>query len=161
MLSGKRALITGSTRGIGKAIAKCLANNGCEVVITGKSIQSTEKLPGCVYSVAEEIGELAHPMPLNLRNETEIIETVEKVKNLGGLDILINNASAMWWKPVELTSLKHFDLMHDVNVRATYALTWECLPLLMKNGGHVITHSPPLVHTNLDCLSRLFPGVYG
>ena len=71
MLTGKRALITGSTRGIGKTIAACLSKHGCEVIITGKSIKCTDKLPGSVYSVAEEIGTLAHPMPLNLRNESE------------------------------------------------------------------------------------------
>ena len=144
-IRGKVALITGSTRGIGEKIAKTLAGNGCRVVIMGKSRESTERLPGSVYSVSKEIGDLAYPLSLDIRDNVACRKAVDEVKNeLGRIDYLINNASAMWWKPVELTDWKHFDLLHDVNVRATYGLTRECLPHLLENGGHVVTHSPPL-----------------
>ena len=154
-LLGKVALITGSTRGIGKQIAKTLAKNNCKVVILGKSVESTSKLPGSIYSVADEIGDLAYPMVLDLRDENMCIDVVHNVKKkLGRIDYLINNASAMWWKSVENTGWKEFDLLHDVNVRGTYGLTRECMPYLLENGGHVITHSPPLDFSNIKWMKN-------
>lgn len=154
-IRGKVALITGSTRGIGKKIAETLASHGCRVVIMGKSVESTERLPGSVYSVSKEIGDLAYPVPLDIRDSEGCKKAVTEVKKkLGRIDYLINNASAMWWKPVELTDWKHFDLLHDVNVRGTYGLTRECLPHLLENGGHVVTHSPPLDFRDLSTMKN-------
>ena len=155
-LTGRIALITGSSRGIGATIAKTLAGDGCTVIITGKSVVENIKLPGTVYSTADEINRknqgkaIAYPLDITDDNECKI--AVDHVINkYGKIDFLINNASAMWWKPISETPVSKFDLLHNVNVRATYNLCHHVIPHMLCNKfGHIITHSPPLTVGYLD-----------
>ena len=149
MLSGKVAFVTGASRGIGKVIAESLAKNGAAVSLVSKSVVSSELLPGTVTEVADQInqqGGKALAIPLDVRDAQGCKDAIDStVKHFGKLDILINNASALWWKPIEETPTEKFDLLHDVNVRATYTLSRNAVPYLLESGGgHIISHSPPL-----------------
>lgn len=149
MLNGKVAFITGASRGFGRVIAEKLSSEGASVALISKSRVSSEKLPGTVEELASKInsqGGEALPIPLDIRDaegcEKAIHDTVSK---FGKLDILINNASALWWKPISETPVDKFDLLHHVNVRATYVLSRTAIPYLLESGGgHIVTHSPPL-----------------
>jgi citronellol/citronellal dehydrogenase len=148
----KTAFITGASRGIGKAIAMRLAKEGANIVIAAKSVEENPKLGGTIYSAAKEIEEAggkALAVQSDIRFEDQINEAVEKaVEAFGGIDILINNASAISLTKVEQTEPKAFDLMHDINVRGTFFVSKACIPFL-KNGvnAHILNLSPPL---NLD-----------
>jgi citronellol/citronellal dehydrogenase len=142
-------VVTGSSRGIGRVMALGLAAEGAAVVVTGKSEQSTEKLPGSIHSVAEEItaaGGRAIAVRLDVRREDEVAAMVERaVDELGSLDILVNNAGALWWKPVLETPLKRYDLMWEVNVRGAFACAQHALPHMIRSGfGHIVMCSPPI-----------------
>jgi citronellol/citronellal dehydrogenase len=145
----KTAFITGASRGIGKAIAQRLAAAGANIVIAAKSIEENPKLGGTIYSAAQEIaaaGGKALAVACDIRDEMQIQNAVEKaVERFGGIDILINNASAISLTPIEQTELKRFDLMHDINVRGTFFVSKACIPYL-KNGNnpHLLNLSPPL-----------------
>ena len=148
-LSNKTILITGSSRGIGRAMALRFAEDGANVVITGKTTEKHETLPGTIYSVAEEVekaGGKALPIMLDVRDETQIEAAVAKiVETFGGIDILVNNASAISLTNTLNTSLKRFDLMMGVNARATFACSRACMPHLMKSKNpHILNMSPPL-----------------
>jgi citronellol/citronellal dehydrogenase len=148
-LEDRVAIITGSSRGIGRALALRLATEGAHVVVTGKSETATEKLPGTIYTVAEEVealGRRALPLKVDVRHEAEVEAMVERsMEEFGRLDILINNAGALWWQPVLDTPPKRFDLMWQVNVRAAYLATYFALPHLIANGwGHIINCSPEI-----------------
>jgi citronellol/citronellal dehydrogenase len=148
-LEGRVAVVTGSSRGIGRVMALGLAAEGAAVVVTGKSEQSTEKLPGSIHSVAEEItaaGGRAIAVRLDVRKEDEVAAMVERsVEELGSLDILVNNAGALWWKPVLETPLKRYDLMWEVNVRGAFTCAQQALPHMIRNGfGHIVMCSPPI-----------------
>ena len=148
-LEGRVAIITGSSRGIGRAFALRLAREGADVVVTGKSEQSTEKLPGSIYTVAEEVeatGRKALPVRVDVRSEEDVKNMVDRtIEAFGRLDILINNAGAMWWERVLDTPPKRFDLMWQVNVRAAYLCTYYALPHMIENRwGHIINLSPPI-----------------
>jgi citronellol/citronellal dehydrogenase len=126
-----------------------LAAEGAAVVITGKSEQSTEKLPGSIYSVVEEIaaaGGRAMAVRLDVRKEDDVATMVQRtVDELGSLDILVNNAGALWWKPVLETPLKRYDLMWEVNVRGSFMCAQQALPHMISNGfGHIVMCSPPI-----------------
>ena len=145
----KVIFITGATRGIGKAIALKLAAEGARIVIAAKSVEENAKLGGTIYSAAKEIeaaGGQALPIVLDVRNEDAIIAAVNETANtFGGIDVLINNASAISLTPTEATTSKRFDLMHDVNVRGTFLMTKHCIPLLKKaSNPHILTLSPPI-----------------
>jgi citronellol/citronellal dehydrogenase len=149
MLKNSTIFITGATRGIGKAIALKAAKDGANIVVTGKTENPHPKLPGTIYETAHEIEQLggkALPILMDVRDDAQVAEAVQKVENhFGGIDILINNASAISLTPVECTPLKKFDLMMDVNLRGTYALSQACLPFLKKaQNPHILTLSPPL-----------------
>lgn len=149
VLDGRVAVITGSSRGIGRAFVLRLAREGADIVITGKSEESTEKLPGSIYSVAEEVEELgrrALPVRVDVRSEEDVKNMVEKtVETFGRLDILVNNAGAMWWEQVLNTPPKRYDLMWQVNVRAAYLSAYYALPHMIENGwGHIVNLSPPI-----------------
>lgn len=152
-LRGKVAIISGSTRGIGSAIAKRLAKNECQVIITGKSENENKKLPGTIYSVANEINEsggIAEGIYLNLLEEKSISELVDKViSNYGKIDILINNASALYWNYIENTPIKKYDLINKVNTRGTYLLSQACIPH-MPPGSSIITQSLPINSVFMD-----------
>ncbi len=145
----KTIFITGSSRGIGAAIALKLAAHGANLVITGKSDKPHPTLPGTIYSVAKEVeiaGGRALAIPLDLRYEDQIEAAVEQtVARFGGIDVLINNASAISLTHTLDTPMKRFDLMFAVNVRGTYASSQACIPWLEKSANpHILTLAPPL-----------------
>ena len=151
-LNNKTMFITGGTRGIGKAIALRAARDGANIIIAAKSDKPLASLPGTIYSVAEEIeqaGGQALPVKLDVRDDTAIANAVSRaVDRFGGLDILVNNASAITLQNTLDLPMKRFDLMHAVNVRGTYACSKACLPHLLKSDNpHILNLSPPL---NLD-----------
>lgn len=148
-LRGRVALISGGSRGIGREIALGLAREGVKVAIAAKSIEAKPGLPGTIFTVAEEIEALggeALPLQCDVRDDAQIEATVQKVmEHFGRLDILINNAGALWWQPVADTPAKRFDLMMDVNVRASFLLSRAVMPHMIKEGwGHIINMSPPV-----------------
>jgi citronellol/citronellal dehydrogenase len=149
-LTGRVAIITGSSRGIGREMALALAAAGVHVVVTGKSEESTDKLPGSIHTVVAEIearGGQALAVKVDVRDEEQVARMIEQtIERFGRLDILINNAGALWWKPILDTPVKRFDLMWDINVRASFIASYYALPHLIKNGwGHVINCSMPIV----------------
>ncbi|HZU75682.1 MAG TPA: SDR family NAD(P)-dependent oxidoreductase, partial [Dehalococcoidia bacterium] len=148
-LSGRVAVVTGSSRGIVRAFALRLARAGAAVVVTGKSEQSTERLPGSIHSVAEEVeraGGSALAVRLDVRHEEEIAAMVTRtIERFGRLDILVNNAGALWWKPVLETPAKRYDLMWEVNVRASFLCAYHALPhMVQQHWGHIVNCSPPI-----------------
>jgi citronellol/citronellal dehydrogenase len=150
--ANRTALITGASRGIGKAIALRLAKEGCNIVIAAKSVEENAKLGGTIFSAAEEIeraGGKALPVQCDIRFEEQVANTVEKaVERFGGIDILINNASAISLTGTEKTESKRFDLMYNINVRGTFIMTKACIPYLKKSSNaHILTLSPPI---NMD-----------
>lgn len=147
--SNKTALITGATRGIGKAMALRLAKEGANIVIAAKSVEENPKLGGTIFSAAKEIedaGGKALPVQCDIRYEDQVQNAVEKtVAAFGGIDILINNASAISLTTTEQTETKRFDLMQSINVRGTFLVTKACVPHLRKStNAHILTLSPPL-----------------
>src|SRR5258706_6350558 len=145
----KTVFITGASRGIGKAIALRLASEGANIVIAAKSIEENPKLGGTIYSAAKEIEEAGGKslaVQVDIRNEEQIKNAVGKtISTFGGIDILVNNASAIRQGNTEQTDAKHFDLMHDINVRGTFLVTRYCIPLLKRSSNpHILTMSPPL-----------------
>jgi citronellol/citronellal dehydrogenase len=148
-LKGKTVFITGGSRGIGKAIALRLAREGANIAIAAKTTEPHPKLEGTIYSAAEEIeaaGGKALPLLCDIRNEEMIQSAVdETAKTFGGIDILINNASAINLNPTPLIEPKRFDLMHDIQVRGTFLVSRACIPHLKKSGhAHILNLSPPL-----------------
>src|SRR2546426_4076843 len=148
-LSGKTLFITGASRGIGKAIALRAARDGARIVIAAKTEVPHPKLPGTIHTAAEEIeraGGRALPIAGDIRNETEVERAVARaVETFGGIDILVNNASAISLTDTRNTPMKRFDLMHQVNTRGTFVCTQACLPHLARaSNPHVLMISPPL-----------------
>ena len=152
-LANKKIFITGGSRGIGLAIALRAAKDGANITIAAKSVEENPKLGGTIYSAAKEIeaaGGKALPIQCDIRDESAIAEAVEKAATqFGGLDILINNASAINLTPTEKTPAKRFDLMFDVNVRGTFLTSQAVIPHLKKSASdgrnpHILTLSPPL-----------------
>ena len=151
-LQGKTLFITGGSRGIGKAIALRAAQDGANVVIAAKTAEPHPKLPGTIYSAAEEVeaaGGKALPCVVDIRKEELVEKAVQKtIETFGGIDILVNNASAIQLTGTLQTPMKRYDLMHSVNVRGTYLTSQKCLPHLLKsNNPHILNLSPPL---NMD-----------
>src|SRR5688572_7788279 len=151
-LKNKTVLITGATRGIGKAIALRLAKEGANIVIAAKSVEENAKLGGTIFSAAAEVeaaGGKALAVQCDIRFEEQVNSVVEKaIEKFGGIDILVNNASAISLTGTEKTETKRFDLMHSINVRGTFIVTKACIPHLKKSeNAHILTLSPPL---NLD-----------
>ncbi|CAI5441905.1 unnamed protein product [Caenorhabditis angaria] len=147
---GKTVFITGASRGIGKEIGLKLAKDGANIVIAAKTVTAHPKLPGTIYTAAEEIekaGGKALACVVDVRDEKSIKDAVEAaVKKFGGIDILINNASAISLTNTEETEMKRYDLMHSINTRGTYLVTKTCLPYLKKSThAHVLNISPPLL----------------
>jgi len=152
LLKGKTYFITGASRGIGKAIALRLAQEGANIAVVAKSVQEDPRLGGTIHSAAEEIikaGGNALAIQCDIRDEAQIINAVQKtVDAFGGIDGLVNNASAISLTNTEQTETKRFDLMHDINVRGTFLVTKHCIPFLKKaTNPHILTLSPPV---NLD-----------
>jgi citronellol/citronellal dehydrogenase len=148
-LSGKTLFITGASRGIGKAIALRAARDGANIVIAAKTTEPHPKLPGTIHSAAREIekaGGQALPLPVDIRDESQISAAVaEAVRHFGGIDILVNNASAISLTGTLDTPMKRFDLMMGVNTRGTFATSQACIPHLKRaSNPHILMLSPPL-----------------
>lgn len=152
-LSGKKIFITGGSRGIGLAIALRAARDGASIAIAAKTSEPNPKLPGTIHSAAEEIraaGGTALAIQCDLRDETQIAAAIaQAAETFGGIDVLINNASAINLTPTEATPAKRFDLMFDVNVRGTFLTSQAAIPHLRASAEagrnpHILTLSPPL-----------------
>jgi len=151
-LNGKTVFITGASRGIGQAIALKAAADGANVAIAAKSDRRHPKLPGTIYETAEAVeaaGGRALPLKLDIRDEDAVAAAMQQTAaNFGGIDILVNNASAIWLAGTEDTPMKRFDLMFGVNVRGTYVCSQAALPYLKRaTNAHILNLSPPL---NMD-----------
>jgi citronellol/citronellal dehydrogenase len=151
-LRGRTMFITGASRGIGKAIALRAARDAANIVIATKTTEPHATLPGTIYTAAQEIeaaGGHALAVPTDIRDEAQVERAVQQaVERFGGIDILVNNASAISLTGTLDTPMKRFDLMHQVNTRGTFLCTQKCVPYLKRAANpHVLNISPPL---NLD-----------
>jgi citronellol/citronellal dehydrogenase len=152
-LKGKTIFISGASRGIGLAIVKRAAADGANVAIAAKTVEPNPKLPGTIHTAAAEIeaaGGKALAIQCDIRDEEQVVAAAKQAAEaFGGIDILVNNASAINLTPTEATPMKRFDLMMGVNARGTFLCTQACLPYLKQSGErrrnpHVLTLSPPL-----------------
>jgi citronellol/citronellal dehydrogenase len=148
-LKGKTVFITGASRGIGKAIGLRAARDGANVVVAAKTAEPHPKLPGTIHSAAREIEEAgghALALTVDVRDEAQVLDAVAKtVERFGGVDVLINNASAISLSGTLETPMKRYDLMHQVNIRGTFLCSQACLPHLLKaENPHVLNLAPPL-----------------
>ncbi|XP_025406998.1 hydroxysteroid dehydrogenase-like protein 2 [Sipha flava] len=148
-LEGRTLFITGGSRGIGKAIALKAAKDGANIVIAAKTTEPHPKLPGTIYSAAKEIEEAGGkclPCVVDVREEIQIINAVNKaIDTFGGIDIVINNASAISLTGTLDTDMKRYDLMHNINTRGTFLVSKICTPYLKKSkNAHILNISPPL-----------------
>jgi citronellol/citronellal dehydrogenase len=152
-LRGKTLFISGASRGIGLEIAKQAARAGANVAIAAKTVEANPKLPGTIHTAAAEIeaaGGACLPLQVDIRDEQQVVAAVQQVaERFGGIDVLVNNASAINLTGTEATPMKRFDLMFGVNVRGTFLCTQACLPHLKQSAErgrnpHVLTLSPPL-----------------
>ncbi|GLH12398.1 Dehydrogenase/reductase SDR family protein 7-like [Gryllus bimaculatus] len=148
-LAGQTIFITGASRGIGKALALKAAQDGANIVIAAKTAQPHPKLPGTIYTAAKEIedaGGKALPCVVDVRDENQVTSAVENaVKKFGGIDILINNASAVSLTSTLDTDMKRYDLMQSINTRGTFLVSKTCIPFLKKSKNpHILNMSPPL-----------------
>ena len=152
-LEGRTLFISGGSRGIGHAIAVRAARDGANVVIAAKTVEPHPKLPGTIFSAADDVeraGGHALPLMVDIRDETQVQGAVaQAVQKFGGIDILVNNASAISLTGTLDTPMKRFDLMFGINVRGTYCCSQACLPELIRSASegrnpHILTLSPPL-----------------
>jgi NAD(P)-dependent dehydrogenase (short-subunit alcohol dehydrogenase family) len=148
-LLNKTVVITGASRGIGKAIALKLAAEGANIVVAAKTVEENPKLGGTIFTAAAEIeaaGGKALAIQCDIRFEDQINNVVEKtIERFGNIDVLINNASAISLTTTDQTEAKRFDLMQSINVRGTFLVTKACIPHLKKSSNpHILTLSPPL-----------------
>ncbi len=151
-MKGKTVFITGSSRGIGKSIALRLAKEGANICIAAKTIEPHPKLEGTIFSAAEEVnkaGGNALPIQVDIRKEEVVKNAIDKAaEHFGGIDILINNASAINLSKTPEIPMKRYDLIHDINTRGTFMVSKFCIPYLKKgNNPHILNLSPPL---NMD-----------
>jgi len=157
-LSGKTLFVTGASRGIGLAIALRAARDGANVAIAAKTAEPHPKLPGTIYTAAEEIeaaGGKALPLIVDVRDEASVMAAVEEtVQRFGGIDICVNNASAISLTGTLATDMKRYDLMNQINARGTFLTSKACIPHLKRSANpHVLMLSPPL-----DMQTRWFAG---
>jgi len=148
-LQGKTLFITGASRGIGLAIARRAARDGANIAIAAKSVTENPKIPGTIFTAAAEIeaeGGKALALPCDIRFEEQVAAAIgQAASTFGGVDILINNASAIDLRGIDLLEMKRFDLMHQINARGTYLCSKLALPHLRKSSNpHILTLSPPL-----------------
>ena len=148
-LKGRTLFITGASRGIGLAIALRAARDGANITVAAKTEEPHPKLPGTIYSAAREIeaaGGKALPVPVDIRNDAQVADAIaQTVKTFGGIDILINNASAISLTNTAETDMKRFDLMHQINTRGSYLCSKLCVPHLARSSNpHILMLAPPL-----------------
>ncbi|WP_426734603.1 SDR family oxidoreductase [Myxococcus faecalis] len=148
-LKGKTLFITGASRGIGKAIALRAARDGANIIIAAKTTEPHPKLPGTIFTAAEEIekaGGRALPIAVDIREEEQVVAAVAKaVETFGGIDVLVNNASAIHLTGTVDTPMKRYDLMHSINTRGTFVCSKACIPHLKRSSNpHILNNSPPL-----------------
>jgi len=148
-LKDRTLFVSGGSRGIGLAIAKRAAQDGANIIIAAKTAEPHPKLQGTIYTAAEEIeaaGGKALPVVCDIRSEEQVAEAVEQgADHFGGIDVCVNNASAIALTPTLQTPMKRFDLMHQVNTRGTFLVSKTCIPYLMKSGNpHILNLSAPL-----------------
>jgi citronellol/citronellal dehydrogenase len=148
-LSGRTMFMSGGSRGIGLAIAVRAARDGANVALIAKTAEPHPKLEGTIYTAAEEIeaaGGQALPLPGDIRNEDQVLDAVQKtVDQFGGIDIVVNNASAIQIEGSETLPMKRYDLMQNINTRGTFLVSRACVPHLKEGANpHVLTLSPPL-----------------
>jgi citronellol/citronellal dehydrogenase len=148
-LLGQTAIVTGGSRGIGRECVLALAREGANVVVAAKSATDTPNLPGTIFSVAKEaeaLGVSALATQVDLRDEATITACVAAtMAKFGRIDILVNNASALWWQDITDTPIKKYDLITSINSRGTFAMTQACFPhMAARKHGRVITMSPPI-----------------
>jgi citronellol/citronellal dehydrogenase len=152
-LEGKTVFVTGGSRGIGLEIATLAARAGARVAIAAKTVDEHPRLPGTIYTAAAQIqaqGGSCLPLQVDIRDEAQVLQAVERVAGeWGGIDVLVNNASAISLTPTEATTMRRFDLMMGVNLRGTFLCTQACLPHLRRSAQqarnpHVLTMAPPL-----------------
>lgn len=146
---GKVAFVTGGSRGIGKAIASKLAREGWDIVVAAKTVEPHPKLPGTIYTAADEIrqhGTTVLPLRCDVSKQDDIDAAVKgTLDTFGRVDAVVNNAGALWWRCLDNTPMRRFDLVMNVNVRAAFALTAAFLPAMKaRNAGHIIMLSPPI-----------------
>lgn len=145
------AIVTGASRGVGRACVFALAQAGCHVVLAAKSVRPHDRLPGTIHSVTQEVSERnpgvrALPVACDVRRESDILSVVETTRReFGRIDLLINNAGAAWWFPVSKTPPKRFDLVMNVNFRASHIASQAVIPAMLEGGfGHIVNMSPPI-----------------
>ncbi len=148
-LKNKTLFITGASRGIGLAIALRAARDGANIAIAAKTTEPNPKLPGTIYTAAREIeqaGGKALPLVVDVRDEASVMSAIEQtVAKFGGIDICVNNASAIQLTPTTMTDMKRYDLMHQINTRGTFMVSKFCIPHLKKAANpHILNLSPPL-----------------
>jgi citronellol/citronellal dehydrogenase len=148
-LKGRTLFITGASRGIGLAIALRAARDGANIVVAAKTQEPHPKLPGTIYTAAKEIedaGGKALPLAVDIRNDAQVADAMARaVKTFGGIDILINNASAIALTNTQDTDMKRFDLMHQINTRGAYLCSKLCVPHLGRSANpHILMLAPPL-----------------
>ena len=148
-LANKVVFITGGSRGIGLEIGKRAARDGAKIVLAAKTAEPHPKLPGTIFTAAEEIieaGGEALPLILDVRDEENVLKAVEEtVSHFGGIDICVNNASAISLTKTPDTDMKRYDLMHQINGRGTYLVSKYCIPHLKKSSNpHILNLAPPL-----------------
>jgi len=149
MSSRKLAVITGNTRGIGKRISQQLASQNYNIVVTGKTVEPQKTLDGTIFSVAKELESEysieAMPIQCDVREDDQVKAMADQIKSTyGKVDVLINNAGALWWQPILRTPMTKFDLMYEVNARATFHMSRLMIPMMKRDGGHIINMSPPI-----------------
>ena len=153
-LEGKVAIVTGASRGVGKAVALALAREGCRVAVAAKTSEPDPKLPGTIHQTAQEIealGVRALPLQVDVREEAEVARMVDQtLQSFGRVDLLVNNAGALFWANVADLPVKRFDLVMDVNVRAAFLCTRAVLPAMRaQKSGTVLMMSPKVSTTRL------------
>jgi citronellol/citronellal dehydrogenase len=148
-LDSRVAIVTGSSRGIGKCVALALAKEGCDLVVAAKTSEPDPRLPGTIHDTAREVealGRRALPVRCDVREVDQIEAMVQQaLDTFGRIDILINNAGALWWHSVADTPAKRFDLVMGVNARASFFCARACLPAMIRQRwGHIVNYSPPI-----------------
>jgi citronellol/citronellal dehydrogenase len=146
---GKTVFVTGGSRGIGEAIALRLAKEGANIVVIGKSVKEDPRLGGTIHTAVQKVNDAGGrglAVQCDIRDEEQVIAAVQRAVTIfGGIDILVNNASAISLSNTEQTDTKRFDLVHDINVRGTFIVTKHCVPFLRKGTNpHILTLSPPI-----------------